>query len=369
MVAFDAKRAFCNNTGLGNYSRTITKGIASQHPDISILLLTPSIKAPHRNHCAEMPNVQVVEPQGLWRAFKSLWRTIGCGLKENPVDIYHGLSQELPLSIPKGVKSVVTIHDMMPWRYPKNFPLFDRMVYKTKVRHACHIADRIVAVSEQTKSDIVKFLNVQESKIDVVYQSCEHIFRQTVTDDQRKKVREQYQLPDKYIICIGTIERRKNQTTLVKAMQKVDKETSLVIVGRKTGYCDEVEKEINHNGLQRRVRIIDNARFEDFPALYAEAIASAYVSLFEGFGIPVLESLCCRTPVVTSNVSSMPEVGGEAALYVDPSNPDDIADKINTLLSDTALREKLISNGRQQIQRFSPENITSDMFRLYQSLV
>lgn len=367
-IAYDAKRAFCNNTGLGNYSRTITSGIAAHHPDVDLLLLTPARKDPHRDHCAGLPNVVAIEPQGIWRAFKSLWRTIGGGLRACSPNIFHGLSQELPLMIPSGVKSVVTIHDMMPWRYPANFPLFDRIVYKLKVRHACHVADRIVAVSAQTSQDIGTFLNVKEDKISIVYQSCEAIFRKEISIQQRAEARNRYKLPKRYLICVGTIEKRKNQATLVKAMKKTDGDISLVIVGRKTKYYAEVDAEIKKYGLNDRVLIIDNARFEDFPALYAEADAAVYTSVFEGFGIPILEAMSCGTPVVTSNCSSMPEVGGEAALYADPHNPDDIAEKINRLLHNKTLRDDMISKGKEQALSFHPDKITDDLFNLYSTL-
>ena len=366
-IAFDAKRAFCNNTGLGNYSRTITRGLAEKHPDMSITLITPKVKSRHKDFCAGLANVKVVQPKGVWRHLGGFWRTFGIGLDSD--DIYHGLSQELPLLIPKGVHTVVTIHDMMPWRFPENFHLFDRMVYKLKVRRACRVAHSIVAISRQTRDDIVQFLHIDPRSISVIYQSCEPIFRKPVTAEQRSAVRSRYNLPGRYIVSIGTIERRKNQATLVESMLHIDEGVSLVIVGRRTNYANEVDEAIRRNGLEQRVRIISDARFEDFPALYAEAEAAAYISLFEGFGIPVLEAMCSGTAVVTSGCSSMPEVGGDAVLYADPTDAMDVALKINSIISNNSLRQELLDKSRQQTMMFLPESTTEELYRLYRDLV
>lgn len=377
IIAFDAKRAFKNNTGLGNYSRTIIREFALTHPDDTLLLLTPDTRGRHSGFCADMPNVRIIVPHGIWRIFKSLWRTIGIGLRLLPEmpDVYHGLSQELPLIFTgrdahkAGTRTVVSIHDMMPWRYPKNFHLIDRCIYRRKVKTACRHADRIIAISLQTKKDIVMFLSTDPSKIEVIYQSCEPQFRNTITAEQRAEVKKRYGLPEQYVICVGTIERRKNQDTLVRAMQSVASNVSLVIVGRKADLYPQVEATIHELALNDRVIILDSARFEDFPALYAGALAAVYISLFEGFGIPILEAMCCGTPVVTSRCSSMPEVGGEAALYADPTDIADIAEKINRLAHDSILRNNLITKGTEQAKHFLPDNATLKLDMLYKSVL
>ena len=143
----------------------------------------------------------------------------------------------------------------------------------------------------------------------------------------------------------------------------------LVLVGgHHTGYYNTVQQTIQETGMEQRVHILDNARFSDFPALYANAMMSVYVSEFEGFGIPVLEAMCCNTPVVTSNTSSMPEVGGDAALYANPNNVDDISEKILALYNNAHLRQQLVEKGTLQRQNFTAQKISRQMIDLYEEL-
>ena len=372
VIGYDAKRVYKNKTGLGNYSRMLVGGVARNCPEAVCKLYSPDISGPFADFFSGFNNIETVQPSGLARLFPHLWRSYGIAarLTSDDVQIFHGLSHELPHFIPKKVKKVVTMHDLIVWRYPHLFPFFDRNVYRTKMRHSCKIADIVVAASEQTKRDLQEFLHVPEQKIRVVYQSCDPIFWQPVTDDAKRSVRERYNLPQQYIICVGTIEQRKNQVAVVEALAKLPEELHLVIVGgHRTDYYNTVCGTIKRLGLENRVHILDKALFADFPALYANAMMSMYVSEFEGFGIPVLESMCCDTPVITSNVSSMPEVGGEAALYVDPEDVDDIVAKAQQLYSDESLRQQLVEKGREQRKKFTESVITSQIVDLYKELV
>lgn len=261
------------------------------------------------------------------------------------------------------------MHDLIVWRYPQYYTLFDRVAHRIKQRHACRIADVVVAISEQTKSDLLKYIHVPESKIRVVYQSCDNIFWKPISEEDKANVRETYGLPEKYIVCVGSIEERKNQIAAVRALAELPADIHLVIVGRPHGtYYNSLTSEIRRKKLSDRVHIITNADFEDFPALYANAVASVYVSQFEGFGIPILESMCCDVPVVTSNISSMPEAGGEAALYADPQKPQEIAQQLQRIIADPQLRADLVERGRLQRQKFTPDKIIADFYQLYVEL-
>jgi glycosyltransferase involved in cell wall biosynthesis len=292
----------------------------------------------------------------------SLWRTLGCAqkVKRDGVQIYHGLSHELPLGLPREVRRVVTMHDLIVRRYPHYFTLFDRIVHRLKQRHACRTADVVVAISEQTKRDLIDLMHVPENKIRVVYQSCDAQFWSV-----HKLPITNYQLPAKYILCVGTLEERKNQLTVIEAMKRLPEDVTLVIVGRPRGEYGRRVLAAAGN----RVRILQGVAFSDFPALYAGAVASVYLSRFEGFGIPVLESLCCDCPVVTSNISSMPEAGGDAALYADPDDAETVAAHLNRLLSDEAFRQQCIEKGRTQRMKFAPEKVAADMAAVYKSLL
>ena len=376
-IGYDAKRAFRNNSGLGNYSRMLIGGVVSRDcRDLDgVLLYTPGIKGPHEGYFSQFSHegcdLKFVVPRGLWRLAPSLWRSVCTGLRarRDGVSLFHGLSHELPFGLGKGVKKVVTMHDLIVLRYPSFFKPADRVIHRMKMRHACRVADVVVAISEQTKRDLVDLMHVPDDKIKVVYQSCDPIFW---NEESRltAAVREKYGLPERYIISIGTVEERKNQATAVRALAMLPEDVKLVIVGRPRGsYPQEVCRVAAEIGVENRVVFLEKADFSDFPALYSGAVASVYMSVFEGFGIPVLESLCCDCPVVTSNVSSMPEAGGSAALYADPTDHQAVAAHLQRLLDDEAFRNETIEKGRTQKMMFAPEKVTADIWAVYSSLL
>ena len=371
VIGFDAKRAFQNTTGLGNYSRMLICGLAQRHNEVHSFLYAPDMSGDYKSYFSGFANISTRQPSGIDRHFPNLWRRYGVTvhLKGDKVDIFHGLSHELPHGIPRSIRKVVTMHDLIVWRYPQYYSLFDRVAHRTKQRHACRIADVVVAISEQTKADLIKYMHVPEAKIRVVYQTCDNIFWRAVSEQYKTSVRQTYGLPEKFIVCVGTIEDRKNQLAAVRALAELPADIHLVVVGRPHGtYYNSLTSEIRRKKLSDRVHIVTNADFDDFPAIYANAIASVYVSQFEGFGIPILESMCCEVPVVTSNISSMPEAGGEAALYADPNNPHDIAQQLQRIIADPQLRAELVEKGRLQRQKFTPDRIIADFYQLYAEL-
>lgn len=372
IIGYDAKRAFRNRTGLGNYSRMIISGVLRRHDDMWGVLYTPPMRNEYTDYFDGLAKVEIRRPSRLWRFVPWLWRTLGFvkQLQNDRIQLYHGLSHELPVGVPEGVRQVVTMHDLIVLRYPQYFKPFDRVVHRLKQRRACREADVIVAISEQTRRDLIDMMQVPEEKIRVIYQSCDPIFWHPVSDAAVEKARARYALPARYIICVGTIEERKNQLCAVRALQHLPSDIGLVIVGRRRGkYPCHVDAEIARLGLSDRVLMLNNASFADFPALYHGAVASVYMSRFEGFGIPVLESLCCDTPVVTSSTSSMPEAGGDAAFYADPDDPLAVAAHLSRLATDDAFRSAAVERGRLQRQRFTPEIIADQIYNLYRELL
>lgn len=337
----------------------------------------------------EVGGIEIRVPKGVWRVMPDVWRSVWTGLraKGDGVELFHGLSHELPFGLSKGVKKVVTMHDLIVRRYPEFFKPADRIIHRLKMHHACRVADVVVAISEQTKSDLMELMGVEEEKIRVVYQSCDPIFWDLPPNPSPKgeegsvetaaccvskheAVREKYGLPERYVICVGTVEERKNQATAVRALALLPEDVQLVIVGRPRGnYPQEVRRVARECGVENRVVFLDKADFADFPMLYSGAVASVYMSVFEGFGIPILESFCCDTPVVTSNCSSMPEAGGEAALYAAPSDYETVACHLRRLLEDGAFRRERIEKGQTQRLRFAPQKVSADMMAVYKSLL
>lgn len=360
-IAFDAKRAFANKRGLGNYSRDVIRLMAQYAPQNDYVLFgTPS---PMFNP----GQARVVSPQGLWRGFPALWRSHGCLEAMEGIDIYHGLSGELPFGIHRrGFKTVVTIHDAIFIRYPHLYSAGYRKMFTKKVQYTCDHADLIIAISEQTKRDILEFFHADERKIRVVYQGCNNRFREPVSADALAKVRAQYYLPEQYVLTVGAIEPRKNLKKLIEAMSIAHIEMPLIAVGGKSKYADEMADLARSRGVD--LRYLHSLPFEDLPAVYKGANMLCYPSIFEGFGIPILEAMCMGTPVLTSTGSCFAETGGDAALYADPLDAEDIARHMQRILDDAFLRQAMVERGHQQAKKFTDEQVANHLIQVYNEL-
>ena len=282
------------------------------------------------------------------------------------MDIYHlwvfPKDFELPFGIHrKAVKKVVTIHDAIFLRYPELYSAGYRRMFTCKVQYACDHADLIIAISEQTKRDIIEFFHADERKIHVVYQGCNNRFREPVTAEKTAQVKMLYKLPERYILTVGAIEPRKNLSHLIEAMSHAQIELPLVAIGGKSAYAEQMAQLAQEKGVT--LQMIHNLPFEDLPAVYKEAEVFCYPSIFEGFGIPILESMCIGTPVLTSTGSCFAETGGDAALYADPYRPEQIGAQLSRILSDTALRETMRTKGFAQAQKFTDEQVAANLVR------
>lgn len=370
-IGYDAKRAFLNNTGLGNYSRWLIKSLAHYYPDNAYMLYTPKVRPNrHVDSFSGFNNVQTLLPKN--KAFTSWWRskTIVNDLQRDGISIYHGLSHELPYRIDRsGIPSIVTIHDLIFLRFPQYFGRVSRTIYKAKLKYACRVADKIIAVSDRTRKDLIELLNIAPSKIRTVYQGCNATFKKTCTPAQIKQVLNKYKLTEGYVLNVGTIEERKNLEVLVEAMAQVNNQTRLVVVGRQTGYAEVVKRIIHRYRLTDRMIFLDDINFNDLPALYQGAGVFVYPSRYEGFGIPVLEALCSGTPVIAATGSCLEEAGGPDSLYINPDNPTELAQKINRVLNDDMLRARMISNGKEYARRFDDDKLATEMMDVYRQII
>jgi glycosyltransferase involved in cell wall biosynthesis len=375
-LGYDGKRAVFNMTGLGNYSRTLLRSLSQYYPDNQYFVYTPAYEHNQRlDFLRQSTNISVRTPKSLLsRSCKPLWRSylVSHDLKSDGIELFHGLSNELPYAVKRsGAKSIVTIHDLIFLRHPELYPRLDRKIYRSKVSYACRAADRIVAVSEQTRQDIIGFLDADPARIRVVYQSCEPIFYQVVDEARRRQVREKHRLPSQYLLYVGTIERRKNLLGIVKALRllKSGFDAHLVVIGRDRGYKEEVLTYIQAQGLTPRVHFLIDIPFGDFPAIYQMASAFVLPSLFEGFGIPITEALWSNCPVITSAGGCFSEAGGPSSIYIDPIDDAALAGAIMRVLEDNDLAKKMRADGYKYVQRFRDETTAAVMMGLYQEIV
>lgn len=289
-------------------------------------------------------------------------------IKREHIDIYHGLSNELPFRINRtGVKSIVTIHDLIFLRYPEFYSLVDRTIYNVKAKYACKVADKVIAVSECTKRDIIKFYDIEPSKIEVVYQGCFPVFREQADDMKKKEVKVKYNLPPEFLLSIGSIEERKNILLIVKALKEIP-DIHFIAIGKQKEYAQTVLNYAAEHGVSDRVHLISNVPLTDLPAILQSARIFIYPSLYEGFGIPIIEAQSSGVPVIGATGSCLEESGGPHSVYVDPCNENELAYQIKRLLNDEDACKQMVTDGLEYVKRFSDKNCTAALMKVYQSL-
>lgn len=369
-IGFDAKRAFFNKSGLGNYSRDIIRSLVKYYPEHEYYLYTPSKQ--RSILFMDFENIKISTPfRAKSKLMQSYWRSVKLTsrLKQDNIEIYHGLSNELPRNIQKSkVKSVVTIHDLIFLRYPEWYNSIDRTIYRSKFKFSCWVADRVITISEQTKKDIIEFYGIEEQKINVVYQSCNNLFKQISSEKEKSTIKAKYKLPENFLLYVGTIEERKNLLNIVKALKLSKIDIPLVAIGRKTKYYNLVKSYIDTENL-KNILFIDEVNVEDLPAIYQLADLFIYPSVFEGFGIPILEALYSKVPVITSKGGCFSEVGGPSSVYVDPSDIEEISEAISYVLGRKKVQEEMKEQGYLHAQKFSDQNAAQSIMNIFNQLI
>lgn len=384
-IGFDAKRAAQNRTGLGNYSRFVIRVLSEKFAGNQYHLYTPK---PHRMpYLQEIPTLKHLflhfPPQGIWSRIRSLWRVWGItkDIQKDGIQIFHGLSNELPLNIGtpeqrkmkaggKGCKYIVTIHDLIFIHTPQYYHWIDRQIYNFKFRRACRCADRVIAVSEYTKQEIMHYYHTPESKIDVVYQGCDPVFSQEIEEGKLQEVKARYQLPDKFVLYVGSIEERKNLMLVAKAMAELNRRAAIhvVAVGRRTAYVDQIQDFLKAQGIDYLFHFYHQVPYADLPSFYKWASTFAYPSRIEGFGIPLLEAISSGVPAIGCTGSCLEEAGGPNSIYVNPDDAKGMADAILRTCTNEPLRQHMISEGKKYALNFSDEKLSHDLMKVYENL-
>lgn len=362
-IGYDAKRFFHNASGLGNYSRDLIRILSEEYPDNEYVLFAKNLS----ERGADILRRENVSFSPLSKGSFARQLNMGMDAQREDCDLFHGLSGLLPFRWDKKpIKKLLTVHDLIFLKYPQFYKFIDRKLYRWKSEKSVAQADRIIAISEQTKRDLIEYYKVQESKISIVYQTCHQAFKQTYSEDEKNKVREKYNLPAEFVLNVGTIELRKNVFSVVKALE--DSDIPLVLVGKETSYAQEIRRFVEKNKMQKRVLFLKNVSMSELAMIYQLSTVFIYPSLYEGFGIPVIEALFCRTPVITSNTSSLPEAGGPHSLYVDPLNVADVKSKLLYFWENSSAREIAVEKSFEFVQKFSEDRIAKELIKIYDSL-
>lgn len=374
-IGFDAKRAFHNFRGLGNYSRDLIASLCKYHTENEYFAFTPEFSDHRAIHWLDQyKNLNIVKPNDFWsKKFSAAWRSFKVAEEASiiGIDIFHGLSHELPHGIENtNIKTIVTIHDLLFLRFPENFKWLDRQVYLKKIKYAINVADAVVAICEQTKSDLINFLGCDPAKIHVIYQTCNPRFYSPIPIDKQVATVERYGVTDQFILYVGAIEPNKNTLTLVKAYADIKKSINhkLVIIGNGGKYKKQVENYIHSKGLEDRITILSNVSNDDLAAFYQRSDLFCFPSFFEGFGIPIIEALFSKTPVITSKGSVFPEAGGPNTIYIDPNSRQELSEQIVNVLTNADLAFEMVEAGRNFVEKFHRRKTAQDLINLYNSL-
>ncbi len=372
-IGIDISSVAGEKTGIGNNTTNLITQLA-RIDKINQYILYPSF---YRSFHREFTKAAVPRQSNFHIRFEKLPQRLMNGLWYSPipgrwilgdVDILHSTAFYAPKNHPG--KLVVTIHDISSLTLPHYHTEATRKRSNHGTENAVAYADHIITVSEFSKNELLRYFTLEPEKITVTHSAAKDIFV-PCSPEEKKRVREKYGVPEDFILFVGSLEPRKNVATLVRAYislpEPVRKRHRLVIAGGKGWLNAEIDTLLKSSGSSGILRIgyVDE---QDLPALYSAAIVSVFPSLYEGFGLPVLEAMACGTPVISSNSSSLPEVGGDAALYFDPHDTNQLKETLERLLGDENLRAQLSRKGIERARLFSWEKAAQETLGVYEKV-
>lgn len=353
-IGFDAKRYFNNRTGLGNYSRNVVDALLKYVPEHQYVLFSPGQEG------EILPSgLQIAET----RSRGSIWRMLGMknDLIKNGIQVYHGLSNEIPVGLAgSGIKTVVTIHDLIFKRFPGYYKVADRWIYNIKTSYATRYADAIIAASHTTAADIHRFCKVNDDRLKVIYQPVDSIW---------------YEKPEispvavPYIVYVSSFTQRKNHGSLIEAFAKIQKQTDmhLVLAGADGETLQKCKSFVHHEQLDDRVHFYVDCDFKTLHSLVAGASLVVNCSFFEGFGIPLAEAAVCGRPMAVSGIPVFKEIAGNAARYFKPSDTDEMAAVLMEGVS-SEYQKDMEEGRRVLLKKIHPETIAQQLNSVYQTL-
>lgn len=370
-IGFDANLANATPEGKGHYGRFIIDAVAAACPKRGYIRMYTANRQPNAEYdkLELRPNVESMEPDGrVWRWFKPLWRWFGITRDANAgrVELFHGLANKLPFGLGrKNIRSIVTIHDLRFMRNVEVQSPLTTLYYKVSYRSTCRRADRVIAVSNFAKEEIVEHLNIDPDKIDVIHVGCHKRFTESVTPEHSDMIRHKYNLPDNYVLSVGTITENSNIEVIIEALAKSSKPIDLVIAGRATSHIERLKRLTAGHNLTSRTHLLHGVAAEDMPALYANAIAYLSTSRYDGFNYHIVEALNMGTAIIATTGTSHEEAAGPDAIYVSGEDSDAMIEAIERVAMDKELRDTMAERGKEYAQRFRPEVIAYNILKCY----
>lgn len=370
---YDPKTGLPRRVGSGEYCFELLLNLNKLDKKNNYIIYLP--QSPTADLPKESSNwhYKIVRPRKMWTLFGLSLEFL---LKRSKPDIFFSPTHYLPVFAPK--HCVISILDLSYIKYPELFQKSDLNQLTKWTKYSAKKAKGILTISQASKDDIIKTYGVAENKVMVTYPGIKNESRIMNQESRIDAIRKKYGVKGDYILFVGTLQPRKNITRLIEAFSKISNiknqrsNINLIIVGKKGWKFEEILSAPKKFGIENKVKFLDFVTDEDLTAFYKNAVCFVLPSLYEGFGLPILEAMKYGCPVITSNVSSLPEAGGNAALYVNPLDVNDIAKNLESIISPSAdgseLREKLIKKGFEQVKKFSWEKTAKETLNALEGL-
>ena len=369
-IAIDLTSTPKNKTGIGRYLYNLIHSLQKVDKINHYYLLIQDDDIEGFNLYSKNFNIVPVKSKILRKTYiRILWEqfVLPSILKSLSIDLLHSPNFTIPYF--SKVKKIVTFHDMTYFIYPNVHTLLKRELFKLYIRLSSDKANAIISISHNTELDIIKYTN---SKLPIFVTPLGVDWRFYANNNFDKETLKQYGIDFKYFLYVGTIEPRKNLLRLIKAYNMLDlsikDEYKLVICGKRGWMYSEIYEYIQSENLESYIHFTDYVKDEHLPLLYKNAILFLYVSIYEGFGIPIIESMSCGTPTITSNTSSMAEISGDSVILIDPYNEESIKNAILNILQNENVRETLIHKGPVQAKKYTWDNCAKLTVEAYNSI-
>lgn len=374
-IAIDYTAAYEQGGGIGRYVRELTAALAVEDAVTDYRLFVAGAK---RAQLPRPPGTNfnwrptILTPRWLARIWQRAQLPLPVETFTGAVDLFHATDFVLPPTLPR-TRSLLTVHDLSFLRVPDAASASLRRYLEAVAPRSVARADHVLADSQATKDDLIEIYRTPADKISVLYSAVDGRFGRVTDEIALRTVLDRHGLNDKtFVLSVGTVQPRKNYSRAIRALSKIrDQGIDLhyAIAGGSGWLEDEMYRSIRESALEDRVHILGFVPDEDLPALYSGARALLAVSLYEGFGLPVLEAMACGTPVITSDLSSLPEVAGDAGLLVNPLDTEAISAAMMRLLTDSAFRQRLAAAGIEHVKRFSWAKSARQLKSIYDELL